>query len=264
MRWKLPNRERVADVVRTTAEAVMASGTALLASGQTPTFGAALAGAGAVGNALFGEAGRAYLEALPRRRKIFYEAYLQGRSVDPELDEAKLHAESSDPIVQQLVIEAARLIGEALVDAVVPAMARLTRAYAAERRPADAFFRGMRRVLTDLSEQEFRDLRALLEAAHPPVEVDNTAWLELEVEFETGATTGPAALKCSAAIPSGGQFEGRGGERVGRAPPSASRLFQLLQVNSLAQPGTARWGATLPASILIEVATLDGIRSICF
>ena len=92
---------------------------------------------------------------------------------DPAVAEARMQAESEDPAVQEAVLEAVRGLDEALSDVVMPALARLTRLYTAERKPADYFFRGLRRLLQELNSDAFVELVGLLrsfkDASVPPI-----------------------------------------------------------------------------------------------
>jgi hypothetical protein len=125
--------------------------------------GAVVAGA-AVVVAAFVQALWGNLQARRERRlHAFVQDYLQaGDTQDPEIVEAQIHALGDDPDMRDTVLEAIRGIDEALADVVVPALARLARLYTSTKRPADGFFRGMRRILQDLTAEAFAALIALL------------------------------------------------------------------------------------------------------
>jgi len=170
--------------------------------------------------------------------------------------------------VQELVLESARVIAEALADSVVPVMARLTRTYKTEGRAADTFFRGMRRLLTDFTEEEFVSFRELILRVHgigfelPWVEVELTGrFTENRMNLNPDA---PATLQCSDTNMSDGEMTQSGPHVLGEAPSHVSRLLHLLQVNNLANPGLQRFGASLPISALIRVETLRRIHAVVY
>jgi hypothetical protein len=197
------------------------------------------------------------------RWRNYFKAYTEDDpSVDPA-DAERLFAEAADnPDLRELVVDAARVIAEALSNAVVPAMARLTRLYASTDTKADGFFRGMRRVLTDVTDQDFCDLRAIVGAAAADLP-ELVPWIQLEIMHGPGPVDDVASLMRSASFPASGQMNLSGETCVLRpAPAGASRLFQLLEINRLAVPGMQRLGLTLPASILIQVDRLQRIKTI--
>jgi hypothetical protein len=168
----------------------------------------------------------------------------------------------ADEEMQELVVESARAIAEALTDAIVPAMARLTRSYAMHRFRADTFFRGMRRLLTDLSDLEFCELRTMLHTAYQSLPEGHAPWVELELRGYRPGDECAQAVLVSAVWPRDGAFQRKDGEGpFFPAPRTASRLFHVLQANGLAVPGTHRAGITLPSSLLIEATSLQRIAS---
>jgi hypothetical protein len=113
------------------------------------------------------------------RTRAFVEEFFEAaQDLHPGVLEAKIHAFGDDPVVQEAVLEAVRGIDEALADVVVPALARLARLYGMTGRPADAFFRGMRRLLQDLNADAFSELVALLRTFRS----DTTALRRLEAD----------------------------------------------------------------------------------
>jgi hypothetical protein len=120
-----------------------------------------------VGAAVVGSLTSTLAKALDIKRERRWQRFVQvyvaaDGDIDPGVAEATLHAFSEDPDVQEAVLEAVRGIDEALADVVVPALARLTRLYTSTRRPADSFFRGMRRLLQDLNDAAFTELLVFL------------------------------------------------------------------------------------------------------
>lgn len=152
------------DVAIALVGSAAAAGIAAASIGVAPAVGVALAAGGTAGNALLAYATTRLAERRERRWGRWIEAYIRA---DPSVDEAEveahLHAKGDDPLVQEVVLEGVRAIDEALVDIVVPALARLTRQYVTTGRQADGFFRGVRRTLTDLTSEEYAALLGLLQ-----------------------------------------------------------------------------------------------------
>ncbi|OJH33994.1 hypothetical protein BON30_45935 [Cystobacter ferrugineus] len=153
--------------------------------------------------------------------------------------EAELRAKAGEPLFQEVVLENLRSLDEALDDAVVPALARLMRMYVTESRRADAFFRGVRRLLSDLTGDEYADLCSLIRWAVELASYGNQDVVELEYVMRDGATAPTLLGRQSGPTPPG--FV------VGKPPPSetmgempsAQRLFHLLRVNGLGFEGSS-------------------------
>jgi hypothetical protein len=98
-------------------------------------------------------------------RRIRYLAeYLRGEPLDdPGVVEAQIDALSSDPKIRDIVFDSLRVLDDARCNAVVLAMARLTRKYKSEGWPPDVFSRGVRRLLADLTSDGVAALREVLE-----------------------------------------------------------------------------------------------------
>ena len=79
--------------------------------------------------------------------------------------EAILLDRINDDACKEAVFEAFRALRDAIDDAVVPAIAKLTAVYTTEKLRPDSFFRGLCRVLVDLSNEDFLRLRLLLRLA---------------------------------------------------------------------------------------------------
>lgn len=205
-------------VIATVAAAGL-SGTAALALPFLPTF--------------LGLADQAFRERTARRWAVWLGEYMSGEDAkDPALFEARLHAHSEKPVVQELIAESVRVIGEALADSVVPVMARLGRQYATEDRKADAFFRGTRRLLTDLAEEEFAALRVILTRA---ASADLPSGYEIvQLDYLPSALPDGSELLYTKATTSE-QFErGLRRERASLGNVDyALRVFHLLKVNDL-------------------------------
>jgi hypothetical protein len=120
----------------------------------------------------------------------------------------------------------------------------------------------MRRLLTDLSDLEFCELRTMFHTACESLPEGNAPWVELELRGYRPGDDCAQAVLVNAVWPKDGAFETKGGEgRFFPAPRTASRLFHVLQANGLAAPGTHRAGITLPSSLLIEAASLQRITN---
>lgn len=104
-----------------------------------------------------------------RQDRVFgkwLEGVLKGDTdLDPEIALAHLQAIGDDPIVQQVVLEAVRKLDEVICEAAVPAISKMTLIYLKEHRAADAFFRGTKRTLIELSTEEYSSLTWLLRTA---------------------------------------------------------------------------------------------------
>jgi hypothetical protein len=75
---------------------------------------------------------------------------------------AQIGAKADDPISQDVIVASFKLILDNISPEAIPAIAMLTREYLREGKVRDDFFRGTGEVLTDLSAEEFSDLRALV------------------------------------------------------------------------------------------------------
>lgn len=150
-------------------------------------------------------------------------------NIDAEEVEAHLHANASDPFVQATILEGARAVDEALADEVVPVLARLTRTYVSSGSKADAFFRGTRRMLSDLSDDEVRALTAMVQRVIRLGVVGQVG----EVRLMHDKPVGAPVLECTWLV------EGEDGKREYRERlnlghlPHALRLFHLFKVNDL-------------------------------
>jgi|ERR1019366_335365 hypothetical protein len=154
-------------------------------------------------------------DRVRKRWREFVGEYVKGEGdVDPMVAEAELHAFGDQPYVQELVLEAARGLDEALADVVVPALGRLARLYASTGRRADGFFRGMRRLLQELNAEAFGELLSFLRLVNEPL------------------TAGPGIVDVDAA----------------KAPfqtPNMSHILHLMKANLLAHDdGVGVWGSS--------------------
>ena len=216
-------------------------------------------------------------ERMARRFKRFLDAFLEGDQValSPEDVEAKLGEAGADPRAREAILEALRAASDALADVVVSPLARLVRTYALEKRGPDVFFRGMRRVLTDLSEDEFEALREFVRRAEG-VRFSGEHPSSLELLYWKTADDTDAQLHATRrwveeVAPKPGSRSTTGGssrpeqkmERIGLGPIDfAVRLFNLLKVNGLAETGLGVIGVSDSVQLLIDVQVLRRIRSV--
>ncbi len=216
-------------------------------------------------------------ERMVRRLKTFLKAFLEGDHVglSPEDVEAKLREAGADPRAREAILEALRAAGDALAEVVVPPLGRLVRTYAKEKCGPDVFFRGMRRVLTDLSEDEFEAFRDFVRRADD-VRFSGEHPNSLELLYSKTADDTDAELHATRRwaeelAPKPGSQSTTGGrsrpeqkmERIGLGPfDFAVRLFNLLKVNGLAETGLGVFGVSDSVQLLIDVKVLRRIRSI--
>jgi hypothetical protein len=215
-------------------------------------------------------------ERRAKRLKPFLETFLEGiADVSPEEAEAKLREAGEDPRARESILEALRAVGDSLAAVVVPPLGRLVRTYAREKRGPDVFFRGMRRVLTDLSEDEFEAFRDFVRRAdgvrfsgeHP----NSLELLYSKTADDTDAQLHATRRWAEELAPKPGSQLTTGGrsrreqkmERIGLGRfDFAVRLFNLLKVNGLAETGLGVFGASDSVQLLIDVQVLRRIRSI--
>lgn len=241
-----------------------AAGAALLV-GASPT-AAAIGALGSAAPAVWATIQDANLRRRERRKEAYLDeyvrsddwlaGYLEGAAVDVEVAERALVLKGAAPEVQDVVIEGARALDEALSDAVVPSLARLTRHYVASAMCADAFFRGMRRLLSELDSDEFVALCELVSALLQVNEI--LALPVVELQHISTAVGLPPVVSYLRPNPS----------EVERVPlgniPCALRLFHLLKVNGLARDSAAGfWGSISgPQVVVLDVGTVHRVQRI--
>jgi len=253
-----PKKSKATKAAVVVAQAsVGAAAGAIAAPGLGAGTAAVVAAGAAVAPTLFQWAIEWVKDRTVRRVQLYADGYLAGDAhVDAEAVEAVLHAKSDEAFVQELIIESARVIAEALADSVVPPMGRLTRRYQAEGRKADAFFRGMRRVLTDLGEDEFRVLQDLVARVVSAPFNDAAPWVKLIVS--PGSTGDRFVLQLSAkrtAIEAGTHLDGPP-VHLGDVSQSVGTIFHLLEVYGLA-------ARLLGMSIMLDFNNLRRMNDVC-
>lgn len=259
------------------SKTIVEAAAAAAAAGLSPPdhLGAAIVAGSAVGLvAILGTASTWLRDRSTRRWTANYAAYLHASpNVDPGVVEAELHAKSDDPHVLELVLENARMIAEALTDSAVPVLGRLTREYVSNDRHADAFFRGMRRLLTDLSEDEFKALGDLMvRASSVTLPGEQPSDVELMV-FKFTEDHEPqlyAVRRTIVGAPNdggsnvAGVWQSKEGEQQQRLPLGrfefALRLFNLLKTNGLGTVGIGKWGVSPSSQLLMS---FEDVRRIC-
>ncbi|HLM74024.1 MAG TPA: hypothetical protein VK459_15065 [Polyangiaceae bacterium] len=142
--------------------------------------GAALTGAlvgaeaagplGAAGGALAGASLDKALDALgglvfayrKERRRLWLDRALRTKAGE-QLQDA-IRGELPDPRLVANIAESITAVDQAIADSAVPALAELLGQYQGPPPQPDWYFRGMNRVLRDVSEEEVHSLRALIAA----------------------------------------------------------------------------------------------------
>ena len=100
-----------------------------------------------------------------KRRLLYLGEYLAGEPLDDEgRAEAELQALADDPRLRELVFDAFRVIDDTMAEEAVFVMGKLTRLYRARGLPADGFSRGVRRIMQDITTDDFAALREILTA----------------------------------------------------------------------------------------------------
>lgn len=102
------------------------------------------------------ERGRAFVDGLR-------EAYARDDADADAIDEV-LQERARDPVVAEAIFEAVKRFFDAPSAEAAPTLGRLLGEYIRDKREADHVFRGVARLLADLSTDEIRTLRALAQA----------------------------------------------------------------------------------------------------
>lgn len=148
----------------------------------------------------------------------------------------KLRAENPD--FQQLIVEGLRAIDDAIDEAVVPALGRLMGEFLTSK--PDAFFRGVRRLLSDLTSGELFELEQLLQALRHPATAARigrqTTLCCRSVPGRSDQSQGDYVVSCTYPLPpEEARARSLANDRLDLGQfPSAIRLFHLLKVNGLA------------------------------
>jgi hypothetical protein len=117
-------------------------------------------GAASAGLSLGGKLWQWTAEKVEHRRTEWVRAYLGADTtvdIDPAILDARLRAVGERPEIQALLLLAVRALDEVLAEAAVPALGRLVRDYEARGAGADAFFRGAKSLLCEVTDAELDD-----------------------------------------------------------------------------------------------------------
>lgn len=152
---------RIGEAATAAAGGVLAS----LASGDQNVLHAAAWGASAAAPSLWNSTwdyvGEKYHQWQNERRQKFLKAFAGN---DGSVDGLRLLTELGDTEWSKNAIFAAlRHVNEAIDDAVIPALGRLLREYLGCGKRIDWYFRGVQRVLSDLTPEEFEQLKIFLD-----------------------------------------------------------------------------------------------------
>jgi hypothetical protein len=97
-----------------------------------------------------------------RRTAIWFATIVeQSDAMSTEEITKLINERAADPALQGVVLDHVRHLLDAVDDCVVPALGTLAAQYLCKGRPVDDYFRGLSRVLCDLSFREFRGLQSL-------------------------------------------------------------------------------------------------------
>jgi hypothetical protein len=166
-----------------------------------------------------------------RRIREMLAGYLEGMPVEDEAYvEATLQSLADDPTVREVLADAFRVIDEASASEAVLAMGRLVRSYQIERRPADWFSRGVRRLLSDISSDDYVALKELLALLADVQSTEDRAAVRL-VE----RAPGPLITIWYAAE----ELKGLPKKAVVTNTENTKRALELLKRSSLAREGSS-------------------------
>jgi len=259
------------EIVSGVAETVIGGGAAGLGvvMGADPVTVALVAAGGVAATKVTNAALAHFLARTRARWADFWDVYRKGRAGDPELAEAQVQANSDDPLLRDLVVEDARAVAEALADPVIPVLARLTRAYQSEGKVADGFFRGMRRLLTDVTEAEFGALRDLVVSVMALPHPANTFTIELLYSAMEPDTTVQLHALChvikieKAEVPTMVVGEGQPVRfTLGVVLLDPLRIFSLIKRNDLGNETAGRWGVPSSVNVLITMHALTRMHAV--
>lgn len=109
------------------------------------------------------------IEVVARRQKakvdVWWETLRSGVKGDTPGDvREEIEDRIEEPHVHETVVESVRQVLDAHDPSVVPVIGKLSAEYYRAQRSPDGFFRGFSRMLADLSGEELRDFRRLMQA----------------------------------------------------------------------------------------------------
>jgi hypothetical protein len=241
----------------------VAAGAALLGVGAAAPAAAGIAAGGVLGAAILENVGNYLHERQRRRWETLLRAYTEDSSQEPAQFECHT-VESKDPHSRELLLEFGHTLAQAPSDLVVPVLARMARAYRDDGSRADAFFRSVRRLLTELDDDEFAALGRLVNLVMDLDIVRAVPSVELQyfpAEHQAPERTTVQIKRILTYYrPSTAEHLAATGARVQRividdSPPHLLRIFHLLKVNDLAVEPRA--GAGLDSFTGREVIVFD-------
>jgi len=227
--------------------AIVSAGLAAVGAASAGPVPAALAAAGDAGPAIVelfvsGWRGR-------RRREVseWWDAVVMDNGSEQGAA-AQIAARVEDPVAQEVIVGALRALLDRVAPVVVPALGMLTREYLREGKEPDAFFRGMARVLGDLTAAEYEVLRnmAVRMRRH-----HMTRRLSFHVVSLPGMLEGVQLAVDGPSV--GRQFD--------CAPGDAAQVFHLLSVNGLGNRteetrSTRITGIEMTAAVGLRIASV--------
>lgn len=155
-----------ATALRGTVETIERAGAAALAASMTAADPRdALARAAVAGSAvtLLSTAKALWSDWMDARQEQWLRHLIEKVSPD-DLKDIVENQIKHDPRKKSAILESLRALSQALDDAVIPALAALTAEYIRDDKAADGFFRGITRLLSDISAEELDSLRSLVRA----------------------------------------------------------------------------------------------------
>jgi len=169
-----------------------------------------------------------------KRRLVYLAEYLAGEPLDDEGQaEAELQALADDPKLRELVFDAFRVVDDAMAEEAVFVMGRLTRLYRARGLQADAFSRGVRRIMQDITADAFAALREILTAVG---QVDSPRD-SVAIAFFPSQTPHYISVMYQ---PSSPEPHARHVVEPKSSAESVGRALELLKAGLLAQEGSSR------------------------
>lgn len=192
--------------------------------------------------------------AQSKRARRLWEQYVKsfGGDATPEEAAGYVEAHASEPHVYESVTAAVRAMLDAVSEEVVPVLGALAATYSRDKVRPDAFFRGLARLVAELSAAEYHQLRSIVRCA---LAVRPTGPAIVQLEF-IGAGGDPAKVHIMSWV------AGRVQHELVADAPDALRIFQLVKVSALGRDnpaGFADTGLSGPQAVVFEHETLKRI-----
>lgn len=182
--------------------------------------------------------------------------------VTPEEAEAHIQLRAEDPRFRDAILRSVRALMDAVDGAATVPLARLVAEYERDGAMADALFRGVARLLSELSRTELKELRDMLEWAFEGTEASGIRLIATDLIWDgTQGEPHPASwhvLRYTNLTGSQRMHEGRF-ESVG----NPTRLLHLLEMHGVArQPNDQGWPGYNPVRIWIERDVAERLQRI--